>query len=360
MALLSFGSLIFTIYTNVKVSNDWQKLPDNIVDVTFKEKPNVYFIQADGYVNPSEINRGFYNYDNTNFETFLSDNKFTSYLNTRSNYSSTLSSNASFFMMKHHYYNNRISNFEMFNARDMIISKNPVLDVFKNNGYKTYYLSETDYLLYNRPKMGYDYCNIDYWDVPFIKPGISDPLDITDEINVAVSEATKQPKFVFIHFLRPWHIKFRKKSSSNNKEIEREKWIANLADANIKLKETISVIKQNDANALILIMADHGGYVGYNYGDESAVMTQNRDLIYSVFSNQLSIHWPNEDSPDFGDDFKSSVNVFRLIFSHLSGESSYREHLEKDESYMVLRKGVPVGIYKYINDDGTISLEEHK
>ncbi len=359
LATVSLVSLIFMIFNNLKVSNDWQNQPDNIVEVTFKKKPNVYFIQPDGYVNFSELKRGLYNYDNSNFESFLSQNNFTSYPNFRTNYSTTLSSNASFFMMKHHYYNNRISDFEMYNARDMIMSKNPVLDVFKNNGYKTYYISETDYLLFNRPKMGYDYCNIDYFDIPFIRPGISDPIDISSEIEETVSEVIEQPKFFFIHFLSPWHVKTKKHASSNNKEIERENWLANLEKANVKLTQTIKLIKQKDANALIVIMADHGGYVGFDYGNESEVMTQDRDLIYSVFGSQLSILWPNSEVPVYNDKLKSSVNVFRLLFSHLSENEKYSIPLQADESYKVLRQGVDVGIYKYIDKDGNITLEEH-
>jgi len=360
LAVVSFVSLIFIIYNNLNISKDWQNQPDNIVDVTFKKKPNVYFIQPDGYVNFSELKRGLYNYDNGSFESFLSDNGFTSYPNIRSNYSTTLSSNSSFFMMKHHYFNNRISDFELYNARDMIISKNPVLDVFKNNGYKTYYVTETDYLLFNRPKMGYDYCNIDYLDIPFIRPGILDPIDISAEIKTMVSEVVDQPKFFFIHFLSPWHIKTKQHASSNDKENERDNWLTNLEVANNKLTETIKLIKRKDSNALIIIMADHGGYVGFDYGNESEVMTKNRDLIYSIFSNQLSIHWPNNDIPDFNDKFKSSVNVFRLLFSDLSEDKSYSKRLQTDESYKILRQGVEVGIYKYIDKDGNITLEEHK
>ena len=116
LAVISFVSLIFIIFNNLKISNDWQNQPDDIESVVFKKKPNVYFIQPDGYLNFSELDGGFYNYDNSKFESFLNESGFTSYPNFRSNYSTTLSSNSSFFMMKHHYYNNRISDFELYNA----------------------------------------------------------------------------------------------------------------------------------------------------------------------------------------------------------------------------------------------------
>jgi len=201
MALISLVGLIYMIFSNLMIPNDWQNQPDAIVDISFKKTPNVYYIQPDGYVNFKELKAGFYNYDNSVFESYLDKTGFISYPNFRTNYSSTLSSNSSIFMMKHHYYNNRISDFELYNARDMIISKNPVLDIFKNNGYKTYYISETDYMLYNRPTMGYDYCNIDYNDFSFIKPGITEPVNINANVEQTVSETIDQPKFFFIQII---------------------------------------------------------------------------------------------------------------------------------------------------------------
>ena len=79
-----------------------------------------------------------------------------------------------------------------------------------------------------------------------------------------------------------------------------------------------------------------------------------------MFGSQLSILWPNNEEPEFNDKLKSSVNVFRLLFSYLSEEQKYSLSLQADESYKVLRQGVKVGIYKYIDKDGNITLEAHK
>ena len=360
LALVGFISLIVIIYTNQNISNEWQEQPDAIRDIEFKKKPNVYVIQPDGYTNFSELNKGYYNYDNSNFESFLNQSNFTQYPNFRSNYSTTLSSNSSFFMMKHHYYNNRISDFELYNARDIIISKNPVLDIFKANSYKTYFITETGYMLFNRPKMGYDYCNFDYGEISFVSPGISDPIDVSLDLTSAISEISEQPKFFFIQLLKPWHIKSRKTKLGNNKVIEREQWLSKLEAVNNMLKGTIEIIKQQDSNALIVIMADHGGYVGMNYTDESDTLIKDRDLIYSIFSSQLSIHWPQNSRPKFDDKFKSSVNVFRLLFAYLSEDEKHLNQLQPDVSYKVLREGVLQGIYEYIDEDGNIKLKERK
>lgn len=358
LSFVAFLNLIFIIYGNLKFSNEWQNQPDHIIDVEFKMKPNVYVIQPDGYVNFSEIDKGFYNFDNGNFKTFLKSEEFTLYPNFRSNYSTTLSSNSSAFMMKHHYYNNKVSSFEIHNGRDMIVSENPVLDVFKNNGYKTHFITETGYMLFNRPNLGFDYCNIDYADIPFVNPGITTSVDIKMSLKTAINTDSNSPKFFFLQILKPWHINSRKMKTSD-KAVEKEKWIENLKEANIKLTEIINLIKQQDSDALIVIMSDHGGYVGMNYTDESEAKSQDRDLIYSIFSSQLAIHWPQETELDFNAKFKSSVNTFRLLFSYLSKDETYLKNLQPDESYMVLKRGTTPGIYKYIDTKGEISFEKH-
>jgi len=140
----------------------------------------------------------------------------------------------------------------------------------------------------------------------------------------------------------------------------KKKRLENLEKSNDMLTETIKLIKEKDKNALIIIMADHGGYVGMNYAGESDTMTTDRDLIYSIFSSQLSIHWPNNDKPDFNEKFKSSVNVFRLLFTYLSEDETYLSQLQHDLSYKVLREGVSEGIYEYIDTEGKIILREHQ
>ncbi|WP_171817179.1 sulfatase-like hydrolase/transferase [Winogradskyella sp. PG-2] len=358
LAFIGILNLGYIIYETFKISDTWQQQPDTIVEANFKKKPNVYFIEPDGYVNFSEIDKGYYNFDNSSFKSFLDENKFTTYPNFRSNYSTTLSSNSSVFMMKHHFYNNKVTSFEMFNARDMIVSENPILNIFKNNGYKTYFLTETRYLLFNRPQMGFDYCNIDYADIPYLNIGITEPQAINAELKTAIDRQTNAPKFFFLQILKPWHIGVRA-SKTSNKEIEKQKWLESLDEANRKLTEVIKVIKQKDPDALILIMSDHGGFVGMDYGDQSEEKSQDRDFIYSIFSSQLAIHWPHNEKPMFNDKFKSSVNTFRLLFSYLSEDETFLKNLQPDESYMVLRKGTEPGVYKYIGQNGEITFEKY-
>ncbi len=355
--IIGIITLSHTLYKRLNYSKKWMQQPDDIVSVLFKKKPNVYFIQPDGYANPSQLKRGYYQFDNSDFESFLNQHNFISYPNFRSNYTTTLSSNGAIFTMKHHYYNLDSQSNEVQFARNIIISDNAVLSIFKNNGYKTYYLAESPYLLLNRPTMGYDYCNINYQDFKYLNEGIGRTWDVLNPFKQIVLEKTKQPKFVFLELLKPWHIESRK-NASTNKETERKKYLKRLQESNQILKQLVTEILDQDPHALILIMADHGGYVGMDYTDQSFAKIDDKELVQSIFTSILSIHWGEEPKPEYS--FTTSVNTFRTLFSYLSENKKYVNHLQEDASYIILKKGIEEGVYKYFDSKGNLALEKIK
>lgn len=356
LAVIGLFSFVLSLLNRPVYSNEWTLQPDSISEAIFKTKPNVYLIQPDGYVSFSEIKKGFYQIDNSEFEEYLNKNGFTNYPNFRSNYPSTLASNTALFTMKHHYYNGAIHPNEALNARGILVSKNTVLDVFKNNGYKTHLIIESPYIMINRPKIGYDVSNISRSEIPFIGKGFNNKRDVFQSLKNYLEEETI-PKFFFVEFFNPGHIR-NHKSESKGKEGEKEKWKESLSYANKRLMEIIDEIKKHDNNGIIIILSDHGGYVGFDYSMQMYTKTTDRDLIYSIFGSNLSILWPDSKKPKFNDNFKSSVNVFRLLFSYLSENEQFLLNLQEDESYMVITKGAPKGIYKYIDTDGEITFEK--
>ena len=355
LAAVTSFSLIPTIIKQLNYSGEWALQPDGIEQATFTQKPNVYFIQPDGYVNFSELDKGYYKLDNSEFEKYLIDQGFTNYAGFRNNYASTLSSNSAIFMMRHHYYNKGTSFSEAINGRSTIISDNAVLNAFKHNGYKTHFIAEKPYLMLNRPKMGFDRCNFDYDEISYISTGLMARKEIQPYLEQFISESDG-PSFYFIEFLNPGHIANRS-SNTSGKDTEREQWIESLKYSNERLTKYITTIKNADTNALILIMGDHGGFIGLDYTQQIYSKTEDRDLIYSIFSSQLSILWPDENYKLYDGDLDSAVNVFRVLFSYLSEEPSYLQKLAPDESFVVIREGAPKGIYKYIKDDGSTSFE---
>jgi hypothetical protein len=357
--LMAGVALLFAIpvlINQLQYSETWMEQPDDIESVVFKKRPNIYFIQPDGYVNFSEIDKGYYQFDNSEFASFLRDQNFTLYPEARSNYCTTLTSNSAIFSMKHHYYNNGFNFKERMNAREVIISDNAVLRVLKNNNYKTHYVAEWAYLLINRPEMGYDACNFSYDEIPLLSKGFDEIREVEPAVSNYIDLDQEQSKFFFIELFLPGHIASQA-IESTGKEKEKEWWLSNLKTANEKLTSLISLIKAKDPEALVVIMADHGGYVGMEYMQELRIKTQDRDKLYSGFSSILAVQWPNNAPPKFDDALKTGVNLFRILFAHLGEEEGYLEQLQDDGSYHIVDRKAVKGVYKYINGAGEIVFE---
>lgn len=332
-------------------SDAWTKQSDTIEEVVFKKYPNVYLIQPDGYSSSKMLANHHYNFDNSTFQDGLKADGFQEYPNFRSNYFSTLTSNSAAFMMKHHYYLDSKDNSEMLRARENIVGENPVLSIFKNNGYQTFFLTEHPYLLINRPTLGYDYSNFEYSEIPFMTTGFERQKDVISDLEATVMEA-EGPKFAFIQIFEPGHIP-NTEAASEGRDTERENWLEKLEVANKKLDQIRSIILENDPDALVIIMADHGGFVGLDFTRQVYTKITDNDLIYSIFGSMLAIRWP--DKNDISKvPINSSVNVFRTVFSYLSEENRYLEATERDESYLIIKEGATPGIYQLIDHNGNV------
>jgi hypothetical protein len=352
LGIIVIPSLISKISGFVSYSSKWTQQPDAIEEVVFKNTPNIYVIQVDGYANFSELDKGHYNFDNSAFNAYLSDNDFKKYYNYRSNYFSTLSSNSSFFSMKHHYYNSpNKSQTELYNSRDIIVGENPVLSILKKNNYKTNLILEFSYLLVNRPKLAYDYCNIDYSNLSYFSRGFEKQYDIIADLETAYKNNKDTSNFYFIEKISPSHVS-TSEYGTDSKE-EREIYLNRLQETNVWLKNIIKTIDTNDKNALIVISADHGGFVGLNSTSEARTKQYDSEIIKSVFTSMLAIRWPSE-APKFDSKFKTPVNLFRILFAHLAENESYLKDLQEDKSYMVIKKGAPFAVYELINEKGEV------
>ena len=353
LAAVVLVQLIPILYRSFTYSLDWTEQPDAMENIMFKKRPNVYVIQADGYANFGELKKGFYDYDNSKFEKFLTDSGFKSYDGYRSNYSNTVTSNSSMFSMKHHYYNNPKKNINDPNkARFIIAGNNPVVSIFKNNNYKTSLLIERPYLLVNRPKIAYDYCNMPYEEIPYLSRGFDVSRDAITDLETAMSNNADRDNFYFIERIQPGHVRVAK-SATMTWEDERKSYLKRIEMANDWLTEIVSLITSNDKSALIVIMADHGGFIGMSHSGEKHIKTENKDLITTIFTAALAIKWPGE-APEFDHKFKSNVNLFRVLFSYLGEDESYLDNLQDDRSYLIINEGAPFGVYQVIDNDGKV------
>lgn len=340
---VKLGEIIYLNYTN---STEWKLQPDAILRTQFKKKPNIYYIQPDGYANETNLKGPLYRFDNSAFDGWLKIQKFSLYDDYRSNYSSTLYSNSSCFFMKHHFSNE----FSKFNyARDYIVGRNPVLEIFKNNNYKTFFITEIPYLLMNRPSVYFDYCNYKLVELPYFNDGLSCFKEITNEIENQIVMNKKSNNFFFIEKFNPGHIN---PSKINGSTIEKERleYLKSLQNANVWLKKTITIIEKNDSNAIIIIGADHAGYVGFEYTSQAQNKITDRKLLNSIFGAKLAIKWNGINHSEYDAQLKTSVNLFRILFSYLSEDKLLLNNLQPDESYHCYDAADFSKVYKAIGD----------
>ena len=66
----------------------------------------------------------------------------------------------------------------------------------------------------------------------------------------------------------------------------------------------------------------------------------------------LAIKWPDDQAPEFDNELRSNVNLFRVLISYLSEDPSYLDHLEADSSFLIINEGAPFGVYEVIDDSG--------
>jgi len=354
LAIVGFINFVPRMYATLFYDYEWMQIEDNIEEVEFKKKPNVYLIQPDGYANFSELKKDYHNFDNSAFENYLNVNNFKTYDGFRSNYYSTLTSNAALFRMKHHYfYSPTIVSSEFFKAREIIVGENPVLSVFKNNDYKTFLMVHKNYLLINRPKLFYDYCNVDYREIPYLDKGTKNENNIIEELPKVIDANKTTTNFFFIEQIAPGHITSYFKASTNA-EKERISYLSALQKANDWLKSVIKIITEKDKDAIIILAADHGGFVGMDFTGQSREKQTEDDLVNTTFTTLLAVKWPDNKAPEFDDKLKTNVNLFRVLFSYLSEDKSYLNNMEEDKSYNIIEKGAPLGVYELIDEEGNV------
>lgn len=338
LSIIPFVKCInIVVYKQFNDTLSWMKQKDNIESVKFVKRPNIYFLEPDGYAGKEAMQEEPYNYNDTIYD-WLESNSFTLYKNTRSNYPASLASNASMFAMKHHYLRKGASSpFEMQDARGIIVGNNPVINIFKNNNYKTFFIVEDGYFQQSFQNVNYDYHNIENYEIPFFSNDNNAKKDVYIDLKKCIesNEDKNKPKFFFVEKLYPHHVDF----DGSSKEKLRSIYLKRIELANIWLRKTIDLIVKNDPTGIIIIASDHGGWVGFENVDE-LFAAKDKKLINSIFSNLVAVKWNSETHTDYDRGLQSNVNIFRILFSYLSEDINLLKHLEKDSSFNIQQEGL--------------------
>tara|TARA_R110002072_G_scaffold108026_2_gene234654 strand:+ start:53544 stop:55025 length:1482 start_codon:yes stop_codon:yes gene_type:complete len=355
LSVLPFLKTSYKLYEHLS-HKEWLEQPDDIESVQFTKTPNVYMIQPDGYVGRSMMEGPLYNYKSDLYE-YLEDEGFKVYDDFRSNYPASLNSNSSLFAMRQHQFGSSLMpDFEMPDAREVISGNNPVHSIFKKNNYKTFFVAEDEYFQQNKCDQLYDYFNIDIDDVAYFSKGESVTRKVLPDVKEAFEHRTDKPSFFFIEKCLPHHVHFYAEGDRVAKE--RIEYLEKIEEVNIWLKETIDFITSQDPDGIIIVLADHGGWVGMNNYKEM-FSTKSPEHINSIYSNLAAIKWNGFNEEGYDEKLRTNVNMFRVLFAALSENKSYLNFMEDNSSYNLhLEKSFFNGVSKVMDDSGEVIYEK--
>lgn len=331
---------------------EWTQLPDSIMEAKFRATPNIYLIQPDGYVGPDMMESELYNFDNP-FYGCLEDNGFKIYPNFRSNYPASLTSNSSMFAMRQHRFGKVLfPSIDMPNARDLIAGNNSAIEILKRNGYSNFFIVQDEYFQQNRPTPGYDYYNLDTDEIPYFSNDNNVKKVVFDDLKAAMDTVSiKGPRFYFVERLLPHHIHF-----AVSKEEERDTYIEKIQEVNVWLKSTLNYISEKDPDAIVIVLADHGGWVGLGSYSEM-FSTKDPAQIRSIYSSLAAIKWNGHLKEGMDAELKSNVNLFRVLFSVLSENPEYLKYLEDNSSYNLRNGTFSKSVRAVIDNEGKVISE---
>ena len=320
-----------------------------------ENKPNVYFIILDAY-SGSEILDELFEFDNSDFMSFLNENGFEIVKNSHSNYASTEESISSTFNMD--YVHNRLPNLEgdyRLGVVGRTIDNNLVMNNFKEMGYQivnfnsgvgfTRDLQVADITLCE--KFGGDLMNLEMIRL-LTKNSMIDPIltkiyqsDMRNQILCIYSEMknfeqhTTEPFFAFVHIFIP-HRPFIFDQDGNPTGVEnieianvnedKEGYLNQLMFANKKTKEMITdILQTSKTQPIIILQGDHGATV------IKGVEEFNEEAIRERYSILNAFYFPNNVDVELYEGV-SSVNTFRIVFNEFFN-SNY--DLLDDKSFII-------------------------
>tara|TARA_B100001287_G_C22665794_1_gene522739 strand:- start:96 stop:2165 length:2070 start_codon:yes stop_codon:yes gene_type:complete len=301
--------------------------------------PNIYFIVLDGYDNTKTLNDVF-DYDNTEFDTFLEEKGFYVANNSRSNYLTTFLSLCSTFNMN--YINNLSDELGISsktrNKPYQMINKSKVSEYLKAKGYTLVNFKSgwgiTDfmgYFDYNIPKNKF----FNDFSVTFIQTTIFRILlnnvisrKYAESVlyqfeNIPKLENINSPYFVFAHIVSPHPpYVFDENGKTQGTDIKmnndwdsKERYISQLKFINSKTKELVNSILEKNNGSIVVLQSDHGT----SFNSKIWKTPLKKDFVQerSKILNAILLNNYSKDSlyPEI-----SSVNTFRVIFNSVFEE----------------------------------------
>lgn len=330
--------------------------------VVFQRKPNVYFILPDGYTSQEALERIF-KMDNSGFYNRLRSSGYRIYHPAFASYHATMYTLTSLFAMRHHYFKSAAALLDMAGGRELIGGKtyNPVVEIFRNNGYFLQYLSEASGLFTRIGAVDYVFPEthavdgLGIFKSPLLnrvahrlkrmstKPITKQSyLEKIQERFIAAAR-DERPYFSFVHLPDPNHSSINA-SSQYLAKFRSGKYARKIGIANKTLLALVETIQKHDPGGLVIIAGDHGawGYRGAWRDKDNPRPFQEvlREkgipqslMSLDLFGILLAIKFPPDYDGRYDSRIKSTVNLFRYVFSYLCGNDQLLGDKAEDSSY---------------------------
>jgi hypothetical protein len=108
-----------------------------------------------------------------------------------------------------------------------------------------------------------------------------------------ILRANENPQFYFVEILHPGHI-----SLEGGVEFEKNKYREEIKSPSTQLIDIAQFIKANKPKAIILIVTDPGGFLGYTYrGAAYKLLEESSSLKERIFSTLYPIKAPKYFEP---------------------------------------------------------------
>ena len=311
------------------------------------QSPDVYYILPDAYAG-SKSTEMYWNFDNSDFKNYLTENGFYVAKDSYTNYDYTIASVPSTMNMTYVYGDG--------DPVDITRQSNgnlSVFDNFRSKGYTTFFIESGFYLNFLINNVDHKLCSpSDMLDTFFVRKMFDRsmilPLGVEfflqqgdrDRVNCSfdeldkILENDKTPKFVFTHIMSP-HSPFvfgptggsHASIFSNLDNLSRYKnnlYIDQIQFVNYKLEHIIDKLLNTDNPPIIIIQSDHGKRGATN--DDEPAVRNNKQL-----NNFRAYYIPNGDR-NIELENASPVNTFHVLFNTYF---DYNYELLEDKFYIL-------------------------
>ena len=308
--------------------------------VKFRSTPDIYLIVPDSYPSNPILQR-FFGTDNREFTHRLESAGFTVYDDYFSSYPYSMESMHSMLAMQHNYFANSIGN-DSINLREIIGGNgNAVVNILRQNGYRSIYLHDSDYLVHNHCRI--TACLPQWSELKALKDNAKEFFDLRLPIpdsDYAVNDAMRaqiastdagSKTFVYKHFMDAHsNVKSYKKRYRRLLPKFRREYPARIDKVNDIILEEVEQILARDPAALIIVVGDHGTWAGADRSRSGLKADETRDKL-DVF---LAIRWGQDYDGRYDDRIRTSVNLFRFIFAYLGQDEKILTTLKEDDGYV--------------------------